>query len=189
MIAILIAGLALFLGVHLVPAVPGARRGLVARWGEPRYKAIFSLVAAAGLVTLVAGYALGTPGPRLFASPPAARAGAPWLVVAAFILLAASHLRGHMRQRLQHPMVIGVILWAGVHLLANGDLRGTLLFASFLVWAVLDLVASLRRGPAPAFQPTWRHDAMAIVGGAVLALGVMTIHRTLFGVAAASFSM
>ena len=43
--AILVAGLVLFLGVHLVPAFPARREALLARWGRPRYRLAFSAVA------------------------------------------------------------------------------------------------------------------------------------------------
>src|SRR5512132_62343 len=155
---IMIAGLVLFLGIHLVPAMASMRRTMAARLGDARYKAVFSVVAGIGLVLIPLGYWLAGPSDRLFAPVPAARAAAPWLVTLAFILLAASHMRGHIRRLLQHPMVIGVILWSGVHLLANGDRRGSIVFGAVLAWAIIDLVASLRRGPIAPFEAKVRHD-------------------------------
>ena len=38
-----------------------------------------------------------------------------------FILFAAANMRGHLRRLLQHPMLIGLLIWSSVHLLANGD--------------------------------------------------------------------
>lgn len=66
--SVLIAGLVLFLGVHLVPAFAGGRAALVQRWGEQRYKGMFTLISFAGLALIIAGYAIATPGPQLFAS-------------------------------------------------------------------------------------------------------------------------
>jgi hypothetical protein len=40
-----------------------------------------------------------------------------------------------------------------------------------------------------SFEPVVRQDVIAIVAGIVLALVVMKFHRTLFGVAAVSFSV
>jgi len=91
-------------------------------------------------------------------------------------------MRGHIRRVVQHPMVIGVILWSAVHLLANGDTRGTVVFGSFLAWALIDYVASLARGPIAPFEARGRYDAMAIIGGIVVAGLVMMIHGPLFGV-------
>ncbi len=179
---IMIAGLVLFLGVHLVPAVPGLRRSLAARWDERRYKGIFAAISGIGLVAIVVGYHFADRGPQLFAPVALAHAAAPWVVTISFVLFASSHMRGHLRHALKHPMVIGVVLWSGTHLLANGDQRGTILFGSFLAWSVIDLTASLLRGPIQPFAPTLRHDLMAVVGGVVVAGIVMMLHPWLFGV-------
>jgi uncharacterized membrane protein len=184
---LLIAGLAIFLGVHLLPAMPAARLALVGRWGDQRYKIIFALASAAGLALIVAGYALSGDRVPVFAPLPVARALAPWAMTLSFILLAAANMRGHLRRRLQHPMLLGVIVWSLVHLLANGDRAGTVLFAAFLAYALVDLASAIRRGAVKSFEPTIRHDAIAVVGGTVVALAVMTFHRLLFGVPVVAF--
>ena len=56
--ALLIAGLVLFLGIHFVPTIPAWRNAAVTRWGEQRYKGAFSLASGVGLLLIVAGYAL-----------------------------------------------------------------------------------------------------------------------------------
>jgi uncharacterized membrane protein len=183
----LILGLVLFLGIHLVPAIPPWRAGVVAAWGEQRYKGVFSLVSLAGLALIVAGYYFGERGPQLFAPVAAARAIAPEAMAVSFILLAAANMRGHLRRVLMHPMLIGVLLWSGVHLLANGDLRGTILFGGFFAYALADLISAIARGAVKSFEPSARYDAMAVVGGIALALIVMTVHRWLFGVRVVSF--
>lgn len=184
---LLIAGLAIFLGVHLLPAMPAARLALVGRWGDQRYKTIFALASAAGLALIVAGYALSGDRVPVFAPLPVARALAPWAMTLSFILLAAANMRGHLRRRLRHPMLLGVIVWSLVHLLANGDRAGTVLFGAFLAYALVDLASAINRGAVKSFEPTIRHDAIAVVGGTVVALAVMTFHRLLFGVPVVAF--
>ena len=68
----LIAGLVLFLGIHLLPTVPALRSNLAARWGERRYKGMFALVSFAGLALIIAGYAMAERGAQLFPPQPAA---------------------------------------------------------------------------------------------------------------------
>jgi len=179
---LMIAGLVLFLGAHLVPIARGTRRMLVARAGEQRYKGLFSIVSGVGLVLIIAGYWLGDRGPQVFAPVLAARRVAPLVVTITFILFAASHMRGHIRRVLRHPMTIGVVLWSGVHLLANGDLRGTVLFGSFFAWSLLDLAASYARRPIEPYAPAVRFDLMAVLGGVLVAGVVMFLHPYLFGV-------
>jgi uncharacterized membrane protein len=185
----LIAGLAIFLGVHLLPALPRIRQALLERLGEQRYKSVFSVVSALGLALIVAGYVASDDRSRVFAPNPAARAVAPWAVTLSFILFAAANMRGHLRRILGHPMLIGLIVWSLVHLLANGDRTGTVLFGAFLAYALIDLASAVHRGARRRFEPQLRYDGMAIVGGVVVALTVMTIHRLLFGVAVVPFGI
>jgi len=184
---LLLAGLTLFLGIHALPMIPSLRAALVARWGEPRYKGVFSLISAVGLALIVAGYAVADDRTRLFAPFPAARALAPFAMVASFILFAAANMRGHLRRIVRHPMLLGLLLWASVHLLANGDRAGTVLFGAFLAYALVDLVSAIRRGAVKLFVPVPKHDLIAAVGGGAVALAVMTFHRILFGVAVVPF--
>jgi uncharacterized membrane protein len=185
---ILIAGLVLFLGIHLVPALPPLRGAAAAKWGENRYKGMFSLVSALGLVLIVAGYALSDDRTR-FAPVPAARAVAPYAMVVSFILFAAANMRGHLRHAIRHPMLLGLLIWSTVHLLANGDRTGTVLFGAFALYAVVDLVSATARGAVKSFEPTAKYDVMAVVGGTVVALIVMTLHRVLFGPQVVSFGI
>lgn len=186
---LLIAGLVLFLGLHLVPAVPAWRNAAVAHFGEQRYKSAFSIGSGAGLLLIVAGFALSDRGPQLFAPVVAARMIAPLVVMLALILIAAANMPSHIRATLRHPMVIGVLLWSGVHFLANGSLRASLLFGAFFIWAAFDLVSAIQRGATRRFTPRAKYDAMSIGGGILLALVVMTAHRWLFGVRVVPFSL
>lgn len=188
---LLLAGLILFLGVHLVPAVPPLRRFLAARFGEQRYKGLFSLAAATGLAVIVAGYAHASLASRemLFAPFPAARSAAPVAMMVALVLFAAANMRGHIRRVAQHPMLLGLILWSLVHLLANGEVRATVLFGGFLAYALVDLASAISRHAVKKFQPLVKHDVLAVVGGMVAAYLVVVFHRVLFGVPVASFSL
>lgn len=187
--AILVAGLVLFLGIHLVPMLPALRARLFANVGEKPYKLAFSAVSALGLVLIVIGYARAPAQPRLFDPFPGAIALAPFFMVISFVLLAAAHMKTHIRRALKHPMLIGVGIWATVHLLANGEAKATLLFGAFLAFVVLDIISVTERNAVKQFTPVARQDAMAIGGGAALALLVMAFHRQLFGAAAVGWGV
>lgn len=179
--SIMSAGLVLFLGVHLVPVVPRLRAAAAAKLGEQAYRALYSVVSALGLVLIVAGYWMRPDRVQLFTPLPAARAAAPILVTIAFVLFAAANMKAHIRKTVRHPMLIGLLLWSGVHLLANGDLTGTILFGSFLAYSIIDLVSVTQRGAVKVFAPTWKHDAIAIVAGVVLAYLTIRFHAPVFG--------
>ena len=185
----MITGLILFLGVHLLPTVPPLRVALADRLGANRYKMLFSLASAAGLVLIVVGYAHSDAGDRIFAPVPAAIRLAPYAMTVSFILLAAANMRGHLRHALQHPMLIGILIWSLTHLLANGDRTGTVLFGAFLAYAVLDLLSAISRHAVKEFVPEAKFDLIAVVAGIGVALAVMTFHRVLFGKAVVAFGV
>ncbi len=39
-------------------------------------------------------------------------------------------------------MLIGILIWSFVHLIANGDLRSIMLFGSFGIYALIDIIFS-----------------------------------------------
>lgn len=187
--ALLALGLALFLGIHLLPVATPLRDRIKAKLGDGPYRGLFSLVSIAGLVLIVVGYRAAGRGEPLFAPSPAAIAVAPYAVTLAFVLFAAANLRSHLRGTLQHPMLLGLLIWAGVHFAANGDARGTLLFGAFFAYAVVDLAAAIKRRAVKVFEPVARHDVIAVVAGVAVALIVMAFHRALFGVAVVPFGV
>ena len=179
---LLVAGLVIFLGIHLVPAVPALRASVVRGTGEKRYKAVFSVLAGAGLVMIIWGYAIAPRGPYWFLPSEPAKQAAPFVVTLSLILLAAANMRTHIRRVLRHPMLIGIGLWSATHLLANGHAKATLLFGAFLAYALIDLGSAAARGARKDFQPRASHDAIAVGSGLVLALLVMAFHRQIFGI-------
>jgi uncharacterized membrane protein len=110
------------------------------------------------------------------------------LSIAGFVLLAAAYVPGNqIKAKLHHPMVLGTKVWAFSHLLANGSLADTVLFASFLVWSVLLFAASRRRDrreqvvyPAGTVGMTAVTVAVCFVAWAAFAFW---LHRVLIGVA------
>jgi len=183
-VTLLVVGLVLFLGIHLLPIVPEWRDNIAARMGDKGYRGTFSLISAIGLVLIVIGYRMVPNDVRLFAPLPHARTVAPVLVPLAFVLIAAANMRTHIRAAVKHPMLIGLLLWSGVHLFANGDLAGTVLFGSFFAYSIVDLVSAVKRHAVKPFTPAWKHDAIAIVSGLLLAWLTVRFHGLIFGVQA-----
>ena len=183
---LLTVGLVLFLGIHSTRmVVPSVRAGFRARGAEKRWKLIYSIVSLVGLVLIIWGYALARPEARIVYEPPSGmRHLALLLMLPVFPLLAASHSPGYIKKTVKHPMLVATILWAVAHLLANGTSADVLLFGGFLVWAVCDLISSIRRGPVFLRRPpVLRKDISAIVAGlAIYALFLFWLHRILFGV-------
>lgn len=183
--AMLVLGLLLFLGVHSVRVLaPGWREQRMARWGEGPWKGLYSVLALAGLVLLVVGYGQARQTPVVLWSPPAAaRHLAGPLTLVAFVLLAASQLRGNAIQaRLQHPMLLGTMLWALAHLLANGTLADLLLFGGFLAWATLTWRDARRRGTVAVTPRPGRTVAVLLAGVLAWAVFAFWAHAAWIGV-------
>ncbi|CCB66401.1 MULTISPECIES: NnrU family protein [unclassified Hyphomicrobium] len=188
---VLIVGLILFLGIHLLPTSPELRDGLKERLGETTYKILFSLLSLAGLIVIVLGFHKLQlhPGknPILWYPPVWTRHIAVGLMLPAMILLVASLIPSRIRTMTRHPMLIAIKIWALAHLLANGDLAALLIFGSFLAFAVYDRISVKKRcatGPLGTAQPTSAlNDVLVVVIGvglyAALLLGG---HQWLIGV-------
>lgn len=183
--AILILGLILFLGMHSVRIVAGRFRDAQVSAHPRRWKGLYSLVSALGLGLIIWGWILYRPAaPQLYDPPAWGRHAALALVWPAFILLAGSNGPvGRIKATVRHPMLIGIILWSAAHLLANGDQASALLFGSFLVFAVADLISALGRNePAPTVTKPLADVLMVVAGTAFYALFLLTLHKMLFGV-------
>jgi uncharacterized membrane protein len=189
--ALLIAGLILFLGVHTLPMFSAVRGSLTEKLGENGYKGLFTIVSVVGLCLIIYGYgAARAEGPPLVYDPPFwLRHVTMLLMVPVFIFLVAAYVPCKIRRALKHPMLVAIKLWAFSHLLANGDLASVLLFGGFFVWAIADRISVKRRGlgvPQAAGAvavPGKYSDIGVILAGLVLyGLFVWKLHVLLIGV-------
>jgi uncharacterized membrane protein len=187
-LAVLIIGLAVFIGSHVFVTRREARAALIARTGEMPYKALFALVSLLGLVLIVWGFAhYRVEGYVQLWTPPAwMRHVTVALVWPAIIFVTAAYIPGDIKRTLKHPLLVGVKLWAVAHLLSNGDLGGIILFASILAWAVFDRITLKRRtdpGAPPIPVRGRRNDIIAIVVGTILYLALgLWFHPKIIGI-------
>jgi uncharacterized membrane protein len=185
---VMIVGLVLFFGTHMLTTQRDLRARLIRAMGEGGYKIAYALVSLAGLVLIVWGFAhYRAAGMWPVWSPPSALKHLNTaLMLPAVILVVAAYIRGRIYATLKHPMLAGVKLWAFGHLLANGDLGGIILFGSFLAWAVYDRISLKRRADAggpPIPVGGSSNDLIAVAVGIViyLALG-FAFHPVVIGV-------
>ncbi len=187
---VLILGLVLFLGVHLVPALPRKRHKLFRRLGEKNYKLAFTAVSLIGLVLIIWGYArVADTDLILFDLPHGLNHLTMLLVLVAFILFASSFFSGHIKYWVRHPQVTAVKVWALAHLLVKGgDMAALLLFGSFLAWGVFARISLKKREQIGLvktrnFTPKVTHDLAAVaIGGGVFVAFVLYLHKLLIGV-------
>jgi uncharacterized membrane protein len=147
---LLVAGLVVFLGVHLLRVLSEDQRSrLVQTYGALAFKGAYSIVSVVGFILIVAGYAAARTDPVILYTPPTGMAHAASLfTLVAFVLLVAAYIPGNwFLLKLKHPMTLAVKTWALGHLLANGGLHDLLLFGGFLVWAILVFRSARKRPP------------------------------------------
>ncbi len=187
--SLLVAGLLLFVGLHLIPMLPGLRTRLSGRLGLVGYRGLFSVVAATGLVLIAWGYASARDaGPPILYDPPVwMRHITILLMLPVFPLLVSAYVPSRIRRIVKHPIQVAIKTWAFAHLLANGDLASVLLFGGFLAFAVGDMISMKKRvaaglvaAPAPGSAGG---DLAAIALGLLLyAAFVWKLHGWIIGV-------
>jgi len=172
-LAIMILGLAVFLGSHVFVTLRSPRAAVVARLGEGPYKGLFALVSLVGIVLIVWGFAryraMGYI--DVWSPPPWTRHVTLLLVWPAIICIVAAYIPGDIKRVLKHPMLVGVKLWALAHLISNGDLGSIILFGSILAWAVFDRITLKRRsdpGAPPIPVGGRRNDFFAVAVGTLV---------------------
>jgi len=187
---VLVLGLILFLGPHVLVTLRPQRALVVKQLGEWPYKGLFAVLSIAGLYVTGKGFGMyDAAGPvALWTAPAWMRHITEALMLLACISIAAAYLRGNIKRVLKHPMLVGVKTWAFAHLCANGDLGGIILFGSVLAWAVYDRITLKRRkdaGAPPIPVGGTKNDIIAIVVGTIiyLALGFV-FHPVVIGVPA-----
>ncbi|MBV9456285.1 MAG: NnrU family protein [Bradyrhizobium sp.] len=187
-LSVMILGLVLFLGVHMLTTQRDLRSRFIVSWGEGGYKMGYSLVAALGLALIVWGFAhyRATEWVQLWNPPRVLKRLNILLMLPASVLVVAAYIRGQIYATLKHPMLAGVKLWAVGHLLADGDLGGIILFGSFLAWAVFDRISLKRRADAggpPIPVGGIGNDLIAVLVGVVVFLALaFAFHPVVIGV-------
>lgn len=147
----LVATLAVFVASHAAISRPAIRAALLYRMGSGGYGALHGVVSLISLAAVFWGF-WQVPYIELWPPLAAFRAVPPLTMPFACILFAAAlttpcaGLRGDrlpdgdnpasgILSVTRHPIPWAIILWAGAHLIANGDVAGLLFFGTFLLFA------------------------------------------------------
>lgn len=171
---ILILGVALWWAAHLAKRLAPDLRDRLGRSG------ITGLLLVSVLMMIV-GYRVSD-GPYWWGASAPLKGINNLLVLAAFYLFAADGMKTRITARLRHPQLTAIALWAGAHLLVNGDLPSFILFGGLLAWALVEMVVINRAQPVwtpPAGPFPARKELMAAVGAVLVLLVVGLIHRWL----------
>jgi uncharacterized membrane protein len=137
---LLILGITIFFSIHLIPIFP-LKKFLINRLGENKYKGLFSLIALIGILIIIYGFSSADYYP-IWDPLPYSKGLALTLMPISIVLLVGANIQTNIKRLTKHPMLIGILIWSFVHLLSNGDLRSIILFVSFGVYALIDIIFS-----------------------------------------------
>jgi uncharacterized membrane protein len=175
-VKILIAGLIIFFGIHLLPTFSSFRQHLINRLGLYPYKGLFALIALLGLALIIHGH-LRAPSLPLWTPPAWGRYAVHIVMLPAAVLFAAAYLPGNIKRYTRHPMLWGATLWAIGHILANGELASLIIFVGIGLFALFDMVSANRRGATfSEVRKSVLWDALVIVVGLITYVAILTIH-------------
>lgn len=144
-----------WLFIHFGISGTRLRDRVAARIGEQPFRGLFSLLSIAAIVFLIVGWK-AAPVIPLWYAPDWLRWILVFVMLPAFVLFVASvsgrnptmiggenavaePARGIQRIT-RHPMLWSFALWAGVHVVGNGDVAAVLFFGTFLVTALAGTV-------------------------------------------------
>ena len=187
---VLIIGLVIFFGMHLVP-VTGVKSSLIERMGEKKYQSIFSIISLVGFIIIIYGFSLiDTCNPMmadcetdnfyLWDSFEYSKEISFLLMPISIIFIVASQMKSNIKKVVHHPMLIGVLIWSFVHLLSTGDLRSIILFASFGVFSIIDIIFT-RKTAEQGISFSILNDIVVIVVGLVLYSIILYFHEYVSG--------
>lgn len=135
---LLILGLVLWTVAHVFKRVaPGPRAALQDRMGDAS-KGIFAIVLLLSVVLMVIGYR-GADSAFYWGRSPATTGVNNLLMLIAVALYGVGNSKSRLRERMRHPMLWGTVIWAGSHILVNGDSASLILFGWIAVWALAEM--------------------------------------------------
>ena len=175
-----IVGLVLFFGTHMIPITP-VKPLLISRLGVSLYSGLFSLLALLGFIVIIYGFQIANT-TTLWSSLPYSSGLAFVLMPIAMIFLMPGSRKTNFFQKFKHPMFIGILIWAFTHLLANGDLRTTLLFSSFAIYCIVDMLFTKKITTTSNTTYPMSNDFIFIGMGLVAYTFVVYFHQYIAGV-------
>lgn len=181
---ILIAGVVLWCGVHLMPSIAASsKQRLVEKLGSSAYRGLFSLAILTSLILIVIGWRSSAES-YLYVLPAWSRTAGLVLMVISFVLLGAAHYQTAIKRFIGHPMLTGVFVWSVSHLLTNGTTRAWILFGGIGLWALLEILLISRRDGSRELpdSPGFAAELKGLAISAVIFVIALFLHPYFAGV-------
>ncbi|MDF2141474.1 NnrU family protein [Paenirhodobacter sp. CAU 1674] len=151
--ALLILGILLWVLPHLAKRiVPGFHRSLMGS-----EKPMVAGLVVVGVLLMIVGYRMAAVVPLYTPLPGMGHANNTLMLISVY-MFGVGGARSLLVDKIRHPMLWGMVIWAVAHLLVNGDLASVLLFGGLGVWAVTEMVLINRAAP-------WKRPKPGSIGG------------------------
>ena len=151
--AILILGILLWVLPHMFKRLAPRRHLML----MPQVRAMVAGAVLTGVVLMVVGYRMAAVIPVYTPLPGMGHANNTLMLISVY-LFGVSGARSVLIDKIRHPMLTGMLLWAIAHLLVNGDVASIVMFGSLGLWAVVEMVLINRAGP-------WKRPKPGSIGG------------------------
>jgi len=170
-------GIILWIVAHGFKAIfPITRQKVNDKLGEEKAKAPFALGIFISFVLIIYGWRHADPTIAWYAPPEFLIAPGGLLILISIYLMASSTAGLRYRRWIRHPQLTAVAVWAGAHLLTNGEVRSVILFGGLALWSIMLMPFINRRDGAyeiPSLdsgKTEWKFILIAIVAFTILKL-------------------
>jgi uncharacterized membrane protein len=177
----IIIGFIIFTAIHILTLATTERLKLINKYGEVRYKLVFSLISLIGLSLML--YARFDSGHFIKESNEFFYHFHKEILYIATILIVAAYIpKNSIKKYLKHPMLIGIGIWSFTHILINQHLNHILLFTSFLLFSFIMLIGLIKREPTKKLKAEVKYDFLTIILGTISYYTIVITHKYLAGI-------
>ena len=163
----------MWVGAHFFKRVLPKQREALGNWGRP----LVAVVIVVSIVLMIMGYREAEDVP-IYALPIWAWYFNNLMMLVALFMMDVGKVKGMVRTKIRHPMLLGVVIWSVAHLLVNGDLAALVLFGGLGLWALLEMAVLTRTEgmwDVPAKGPILNDGKVAVLA-VVLYVVIAGIH-------------
>jgi uncharacterized membrane protein len=177
----LMIGMALFFGTHLIPNIAGVRAGLVSSLGEKPYMLVYTALSLIGITLMFMGR-LRADFELLWIAPGWLQIVTMMFMFVSLCCLLAMFMPTNLKKWVRHPMLTFMLLFGVGHILSNGDIAALLFFGSLAVFSLFKIISLSKRKPAVAYVAvSLGKDLIILTATFVVYIGVIYIHPYLAG--------
>lgn len=167
---LLILGVLLWVGAHFFKRLMPQQRAALGDKG----KGVMAIVIVASIVLMVLGYRMAD-GAAFWGRHPATVGINNLIMIAALYFTSPGPTKGAIFYKMRHPMLFGFALWAGAHLLVNGDVPSFVLFGGLLIWALAEMVIINKS------EPDWTPPVKGLIKKDIMFAGISVLLLLIIG--------